>query len=190
MLATSSCAAITLPRPPTAEDETLLSSCGQHGRCAVAWDRSVGEREDFAAGLRSTGLFSDVVAVDTGAIPEDVDWIVWMTSASYIEPHNNFCPDESDLLSLFSLGIIPIVRSREMLREFVVTQPRMEPTRGNSSYVRGRVTGVEGWLGLPLLLMPWWFAPVESSARTEREARLLAVELCRRGALDAAAPAR
>jgi hypothetical protein len=48
------------------------------------------------------------------------------------------------------------------------------------------VTAIDGWVALPLQLMPWWFAPSGASGRVRRDAELLAVELCRSGMLEPA----
>jgi hypothetical protein len=177
------CAAITYPAAPTAEESAMVEAAGPHGRCTIAGPIPQAERAVFAEALQETGLFASVVAADRADVPPGTDWIIFVGRAPHIEPGGG-CPDAQYFLTLLTLGIVPLVRERDATRECFIARTDAPDEWSRSVSAGGAVTAIDGWVALPLHLLPWWFASSGSSARVRRDAELLAVELCRSGLLE------
>jgi hypothetical protein len=180
----SACAAITYPVAPTAEERAMVEAAGPHGRCAIGGAASQAERAVFAEALQETGLFDSVVAVVGPGVPPGTDWIIVVGTAPGIEARNGGCPGMPEYFNILTLGIVPIVRERDATREYFFARTEAPGERSRTVSAGGTVTAIDGWVALPLQLLPWWFASSGSSARVRRDAELLAVELCRSGLLD------
>lgn len=177
------CAAVTLPDGPTAEDERLVAAHPKVGRCLATGPADRDALEEFAAELRATGLFSDVVAGDANALPPNVEWIVHAWPAPEDATASGAGLSNAEALSVMTLGIVPLVRTRDDARSYEVYRADAPDDRWPLT-VGGEVTGVTGWLALPLHLMPWWFTSPDSSRLDRLRIRHLAVELVKSGALD------
>jgi hypothetical protein len=173
---------VTLPPAPSSEDWALVRKHPKAGRCVVVAPRY---RSEFADALAATGLFESVEFRYEDVVPDGVEWIVQELDVPWVDPYGFACPDEAQLLNLVTLGISPLVRERSGRYRIGIRRVPDPGWEDRYLHVGGPVTSVGGWIALPLLLMPWRWTLPESGWRTDREAELLAVEIVKRGILDA-----
>ena len=173
----SACVA-TFPPGPSAENEALVLAHEPCGPCVIVAEPSIKDREEFAEALEKTGLFSQVTVADTAERAEAGVWLIGMAPEPHLSPGGHWTPGQA--VTVITLGIVPHIGTGYAIRGFTLERSG-EPDGRALVKVGGEVTTVTGWLGLPLLLMPWWFAPAGTSARTRLDAWNFAAAVCRGG---------
>ena len=104
-------------------------------------------------------------------------WIVQVNNMHGGTPCWLVCADSGTAVMMFTFGVIPKIGTALWKSEFVITPPRGTEGRPSSLQFEDRRGGVCGWISLPLLLMPWWFASDDSSRQCGPIAERLAAAI-------------
>jgi hypothetical protein len=172
------CTTVRVPPALTADERSFVASQEPTGICAITdtWRLPPGPSNPvlrFAAHVRDTGLFREVVVRPVGDVPANAEWVVdfaWFGDSGEIR--GSSCTTGPLILSL---GLWPITSSGRLAAGFGVRR-REEPAESARVVEFTFPTAqVLGWAGLPLRVLPDWTVPGENAR--ERVTNRLALAL-------------